>query len=580
MYTYIMYDIDKSIKRMLGKSSSKVKPTTPISSFSANWNMRSPSFSLKHKTFNMGKKVKQVQNLAKGSVFFPFTQPTVRSPTGRMIKGNQPSINKVMKKFLGDNDKDGVNNFMDCKVKNPKKHGGELFGKHLQKNIDIETLEPREKKALRRQFEKRPELIKQAKGAAFVVDVLQGRTGQYLPSNYETEPRGRDMIMLDKYALIPKRKREVGIGETLTHELEHRRQELEDPGQAKRLESEYMKVRKRTEGRTYRFMRKQPSEEEKRSFQEKEDVRYMDEYEQIPGEKEAFEAERKLRERDIQPSKEKRLDAYRKLMGDNDGDGVNNLMDCKVNDATKQGWGEKTTVPIIDYPESYGFPPAKRRNITPKEFMGYAQKTGYGDSLTMTPEDYKRRVISKSNLVRIKAGLQSNKPVVPIPYIETRKGVPIEHEGRHRAIAAEELGHKTIPVMFVETEKGWQDNDGDGIINAEDCEPNNPDKQHKRSIRELIEGDEVPDESRFFGPRRQARDDEYWAPMSRGDGKVDFALKKRNPIKVSDIVDIFQSSFLTESEKTQQAYNKGASEQQINEAKRRVRFGRIKPRRY
>jgi len=76
-----MFNTDKSIKKILGHPLSKTKSTTPISSFSAGWNMRSPSFS------NMKKKVKEVKNLAKGSVFFPFTQPTVKNPiTNKVIK--------------------------------------------------------------------------------------------------------------------------------------------------------------------------------------------------------------------------------------------------------------------------------------------------------------------------------------------------------------------------------------------------------------------------------------------------------------------------------------------------------------
>ncbi len=64
-----MFDIDKSINKMLKGS----KQSTG--------------------------KTKEMLDLAKGSIFFPFTQPTVKSPTGRVIKGRMPSIDRAMKNF-------------------------------------------------------------------------------------------------------------------------------------------------------------------------------------------------------------------------------------------------------------------------------------------------------------------------------------------------------------------------------------------------------------------------------------------------------------------------------------------------
>ena len=47
----------------------------------------------------LSKKTTALTNLAKGSVFFPFTQPTVKSPMGRTIQGRMPSMKRVMQNF-------------------------------------------------------------------------------------------------------------------------------------------------------------------------------------------------------------------------------------------------------------------------------------------------------------------------------------------------------------------------------------------------------------------------------------------------------------------------------------------------
>ena len=49
----------------------------------------------------MQEKIDNLMGLAKGSIFFPWTQPEVKSPTGKVIKGNMPDMNKVIKYFGG-----------------------------------------------------------------------------------------------------------------------------------------------------------------------------------------------------------------------------------------------------------------------------------------------------------------------------------------------------------------------------------------------------------------------------------------------------------------------------------------------
>lgn len=75
----------------------------------------------------MDEKIKGVLNLAKGSVFFPFTQPTVKSPTGKIIKGRMPAVDRVMKNMFGDKDRDGVKNVIDCEPNNPKKQDKQIY---------------------------------------------------------------------------------------------------------------------------------------------------------------------------------------------------------------------------------------------------------------------------------------------------------------------------------------------------------------------------------------------------------------------------------------------------------------------
>lgn len=93
-------NFDKQLKKMLGKT--------------------------KKNSFKTTQKTTDIFNLAKGSVFFPFTNPTVKTPTGKTIKGNYPSTNKVMTNFglkkrlpkSKDWDFDGVPNWKDCQPRN------------------------------------------------------------------------------------------------------------------------------------------------------------------------------------------------------------------------------------------------------------------------------------------------------------------------------------------------------------------------------------------------------------------------------------------------------------------------------
>ncbi len=95
-----------------------------------------PSPSIKSPNL-VGAKVKKVSELARSSIFFPFTQPTVRSPTGKLIKGRMPSMDRVMKNFGlkgfdGGKDIDimknfGLKSFGIQKDKQSKNHFGHVY---------------------------------------------------------------------------------------------------------------------------------------------------------------------------------------------------------------------------------------------------------------------------------------------------------------------------------------------------------------------------------------------------------------------------------------------------------------------
>lgn len=122
-------------------------------------------------------------------------------------------------------------------------------------------------------------------------------------------------------------------------------------------------------------------------------------------------------------------------------------------------WAQKTTIPMIDYPESYGKKVTKKE-MSPEEFMEITRQEAIARTpdkekkeyaYLFDPKKYESVVIHRPNLERIKEGLRSKEEVVPPAYIElSKEGRIIGHEGRHRAVAAKELGMEKIPVFILE----------------------------------------------------------------------------------------------------------------------------------
>lgn len=113
----------------------------------------------------------------------------------------------------------------------------------------------------------------------------------------------------------------------------------------------------------------------------------------------------------------------------------------------------ETTIPIVDHPESYGYH-TEVVHMTPREFMSMAQETtgvaiGEDSVLRHVPlEMYRKHVIEESTAKGYAKQMKKGTKF-PMPYIEFRDGKPRDHEGRHRAAAAELLGVKKIPVIYL-----------------------------------------------------------------------------------------------------------------------------------
>jgi hypothetical protein len=134
---------------------------------------------------------------------------------------------------------------------------------------------------------------------------------------------------------------------------------------------------------------------------------------------------------------------------------------------------EETTVPIIDYPEE--FHSIRQKSVvkmSPDEFLRLARQTGENrpGRVPYSQEEYERIIRQESKIARVKMGLQEGKDI-PAGYIEfpPKGNIPIGHEGRHRAIAARELGLKEIPVVLVR-ERG-QMRDGGWVYGEDEVVP-------------------------------------------------------------------------------------------------------------
>ena len=142
--------------------------------------------------------------------------------------------------------------------------------------------------------------------------------------------------------------------------------------------------------------------------------------------------------------------------GDKDKDRVKNFFDCKPLNRKKQGWAHKGSA----------FPRERSSHVvmmSPDKFL----RTTWREFDNQTPaqigrprdiEEYEREVINRENVERLKKSFRTRQAKIDIPFLEyDEQGNPIGHEGRHRAIAARELGVKRIPVTIAKRLKESRD---------------------------------------------------------------------------------------------------------------------------
>jgi len=115
----------------------------------------------------------------------------------------------------------------------------------------------------------------------------------------------------------------------------------------------------------------------------------------------------------------------------------------------KKGWSLKSTVPIVDYPESFGYK-GKLIWMSPREFLKKAQ-SGYGSEETrnMSEEEHRKQTEYIPSIEKTKQGLIKGNGEVPIGYLEINEDGRIDHEGRNRAWASIDLGIEKIPVKVI-----------------------------------------------------------------------------------------------------------------------------------
>lgn len=110
----------------------------------------------------------------------------------------------------------------------------------------------------------------------------------------------------------------------------------------------------------------------------------------------------------------------------------------------RMAWSDKSGTSLYDYPSSFGYK-GETKLMSPDVFL----HTTYGESKKQKNyDDYLKSVIRRPKVEELKP-LIAGDTKIDLPYLEFRNGKPWGHEGRHRMMAAKELGIKEVPVKIV-----------------------------------------------------------------------------------------------------------------------------------
>lgn len=142
-----------------------------------------------------------------------------------------------------------------------------------------------------------------------------------------------------------------------------------------------------------------------------------------------------------------------KAFGDADNDGIYNGWDCKPFDNKRHGFEHQYSFSFTDYPAT------KTVKMKPNDFLKKTWEEGGKRPMYIKPnedmnkqvslEEYKRQLQEdRKSIDYIKEKIKSKEKGIAMGFISMREGTPSGHEGRHTAVAAEELGAKEIPVTI------------------------------------------------------------------------------------------------------------------------------------
>lgn len=147
-----------------------------------------------------------------------------------------------------------------------------------------------------------------------------------------------------------------------------------------------------------------------------------------------------------------------KFFGDADRDGVKNYLDCRPFNKKKQGWKHEYSFSLADNPHITTVRMSPNTYVRKVWEQGgrtpvYQKKNAPQRKVSL--EKYKQQIreLDKDTIDYLKKKIKSKKEKVAIGFLTMRGGKVTGQEGRHTALAAEELNIKKIPVTIETADK-------------------------------------------------------------------------------------------------------------------------------